>query len=61
MVLKGRTRITRSKTSYTQYVTIPAAIVKDSQYPFKAGEEVYIEVDPRGVIIIRKKESDADE
>jgi hypothetical protein len=55
VVLKGETRITRSKTSYTQYVTIPSWIVRDSQYPFKEGEEVEIHVDPVGRIEIRKK------
>jgi hypothetical protein len=44
MVLKARTRILQSRNSKTQYVTIPAAMVNDSQYPFKAGEAVEIEV-----------------
>ena len=55
MVLKGKTRITKSKNSYTQYVTIPSWIARDSQYPFKGGEEVEIYVDPTGRIEIRKK------
>ena len=56
MVLKGKTRITKSKNSYTQYVTIPSWIARDSQYPFKGGEEVEIYVDPiTQKIEIRKK------
>lgn len=46
MGLKGKTRITTSKNSYTQYITIPSWIARDSQYPFKGGEEVEIYVDP---------------
>lgn len=55
MVLKSKTKITGSKTSYTQYVSIPSAIVRDSQYPFKEGEEVEIHVEPSGSIVIEKK------
>ena len=56
MVLKGKTRITRSKNSYTQYITIPSWIARDSQYPFKGDEEVEIYVDPiTQKIEIRKK------
>ena len=57
MVLKSKTRITKSKNSYTQYITIPSWIARDSQYPFKGGEEVEIYVDPTTKKIeIRKKE-----
>lgn len=55
MVLEGKTKVTKSTTSYTQYITIPSAIVRDSQYPFTDGEEVEIYVDPNGRIEIRKK------
>jgi len=55
VVLKSKTKITGSKTSYTQYVSIPSAIVRDSQYPFKEGEEVEIHVEPSGSIVIEKK------
>jgi len=56
MVLKSKTKITGTKTSYTQYISIPSAIVRDSQYPFKQGEEVEIRVEPSGKIVIEKKE-----
>lgn len=55
MVLKGKTRITKSRNSYTQYITIPSWIARDSQYPFKGNEEVEIHVDPNGMILIKKK------
>ena len=57
MVLKHKTKITGSKTSYTQYVSIPSVLVRDSQYPFKEGEEVDIHIDPSGKIVIEKKEA----
>jgi hypothetical protein len=58
MVLKEKSRIIQSVKSYTQYVTIPSAIVRDSQYPFKKDDIIEIEVDPsRQIIIIRKGES----
>lgn len=46
MVLKAVTKIIQSGNSSTQYVTIPADVVKDSQYPFSANEEVEIQVMP---------------
>jgi hypothetical protein len=46
MVVKAKARIVQSRNSRTQYITIPADMVTDSQYPFKAGEAVEIEVVP---------------
>ena len=43
MILKERTRILNAKT---QYITIPSAMVSDSQYPFEANDEVEIEIVP---------------
>jgi len=56
MVLKEKTKITGSKTSYTQYISIPSALVRDSKYPFKEGEEVEIRIERCGRIVIEKKE-----
>ena len=57
MALEGKTKILNSKKAHTQYITIPSYIVRDSQYPFKGDEEVYIYVDPQLKIIeIRKEE-----
>jgi hypothetical protein len=36
-------------------VTIPSAIVRDSQYPFKKNDEVEISVDPEEKTITIKK------
>jgi len=46
MVLRAVTKIIQSPNSSTQYLTIPADVVKDSQYPFSANEEVEIHVIP---------------
>ena len=46
MVLKGRSKIIQSRHARTQYITIPAVMVADSQYPFNGTEEVEIRVDP---------------
>lgn len=45
-MLKGKTKIIQSQHAKTQYITIPAMIVADSQYPFNGSEEVEITVDP---------------
>ena len=47
MVLKGKTKIIRSRHARTQYITIPAMMVADSQYPFNGTEDVEITVDPK--------------
>ena len=52
MVLEGETKITQSKNAHTQYITIPASIVRDSQYPFRANEKVKIIIDPYREIIM---------
>ena len=44
MVLKERTRILQSTNAKTQYITVPSVMVSDSQYPFKANDEVEIEM-----------------
>ena len=57
MVLEKETKIVQSRNARTQYIVIPADMVADSQYPFKAGERVRITVDPyRRMIIIRSTE-----
>lgn len=56
MALESTSKIIQSPKSYTQYLTIPSAIVRDSQYPFEDGEEVEIYVDPaQKIIVIAKK------
>jgi hypothetical protein len=57
MVLKARIRLSQSKKAWTQYITIPSAVVQDSQYPFKENEELHLEVEPStGVMVISQQE-----
>lgn len=46
MVLHAITKVIQSPNSRTQYVTIPADIVKDSQYPFSANQDVEVRIIP---------------
>ena len=58
MVLEVVTKIIQSPNAYTQYIVIPAAMVRDSQYPFRAGEKIRIRIDPvkRALIITSAEE-----
>lgn len=54
MVLEEETKIAQSRNAHTQYIVIPAAVVRDSQYPFKEGGRAKIIVDPyRKIMIVR--------
>ena len=56
MVLKTKIKISQSKKAWTQYITIPSAVVQDSQYPFTASDELHLEIEPsQGVLIISKE------
>ena len=44
MVLKVQSKVIKSPNSNTQYITIPADLVKDSQYPFRGNEFVEIRI-----------------
>jgi|GEM_PF-1031336 len=57
MVLETEAKIVQSKNARTQYIVIPADMVADSQYPFKANERIRIIIDPyRKMMIIRSFE-----
>jgi len=57
MVLEEETKIVQSRNAHTQYIVIPAVMVRDSQYPFKADERVRITIDPyRKMMVIRSVE-----
>jgi len=57
MVLEEETKVIQSRNAHTQYLVIPADVVRDSQYPFREGEIVRITVDPyRRMMIIRSVE-----
>jgi len=47
LTLKVETRILENKQAKTQYITIPARVVQDSQYPFKANDTVELEIEPQ--------------
>ncbi|MFB0568843.1 MAG: hypothetical protein ACETV0_04435 [Nitrososphaeria archaeon] len=64
VVLQGTTRLLKSiskvktkKTSpviYERYlVHIPSKIASDSLFPFRPGEELSIDVDPNGKVVLR--------
>jgi len=64
VVLEGTTRLLKSTSKvktrksgpvvYERYVVhIPSKIANDSLFPFQAGEELFIEVDPRGRLLLR--------
>lgn len=44
MVLTVKTKIVQSQNSNTQYITVPASLVKDSQYPFSSSQNVEIRI-----------------
>jgi len=63
MVLRGTTRLLRSTlkikgkrgkvTEYERFlIHISSAMARDSQFPFKAGQELTITVDPKGKILL---------
>lgn len=52
MVLTGKATLNRSLTARTQYLTIPADLAKDSQYPFKPGEKLMVRIFPEARAMI---------
>jgi len=55
MVLKAETKILKNPDANTQYITIPASMTLDSQYPFKPNEKVELEIDgTKQVLIVRR-------
>jgi len=52
MVLEEETKLVKSPNAYTQYLIIPSAVVRDSQYPFKDGGKVKIRVDVQKEMLI---------
>lgn len=57
MVFKMETKITQNKNIQTQYVTIPASIIRASRYPFKVNKKVKIITNPyhKNIIIASDK------
>lgn len=56
VVIHVVSRIVKSQKSNTHYLTIPADMVVDSQYPFQDGDEVEIIINPKTKTLeVRKK------
>ena len=56
MVLRTKIKLSQSKKAHTQYISIPSAVVQDSQYPFKGGEMLSLVIDPNEGWIILSRE-----
>ena len=52
---KGISKINKHPKANTMYLTIPADIVKEKNFPFKSGEKVKLELDKKQQIIIISK------
>jgi len=52
MVITAKSKILKNPDANTQYITIPASMTLDSQYPFKPNELVDLEVDGENKILI---------
>ena len=55
MTLEGVTTLYQHPNAKTMYVTIPANMAVDSQFPFKAGDTVIVELCASKLIIRRKQ------
>jgi hypothetical protein len=57
MTLECRIKIKQNRDAHTQYLIIPSSMVQDSQYPFKANEEVEVIVDAtKETIVVERLE-----
>ena len=60
-VLAGEAKLYKHPKSQTMYVTIPAKVVQDSTFVFKAGQKVSIKYNPETkTIVIEKIEEKAE-
>lgn len=58
MTLQGESKLFRHGKADTMYVTIPAAIVKDSAFTFKEGQRVKVRFDPKTRTVVIKAHKD---
>lgn len=56
MVLRTKVKVSQSKKAYTQYLSIPSAVVQDSQYHIEGDEELNLIIEPTLNIMILSKE-----
>ncbi|HEX2066258.1 MAG TPA: hypothetical protein VHI93_05530 [Candidatus Thermoplasmatota archaeon] len=54
MVLEGKARIIQSEASRT-VIRLSQEIVKDSQFPFKPGDDLTVRIDPDGKRLVLEK------
>jgi len=45
MTTEGKGRLVSAGRAKTKYISIPAAVVSDSQFPFEEGEDLRIVID----------------
>ncbi|WP_169743670.1 hypothetical protein [Methanolacinia paynteri] len=55
MVLVGNGKITSAGKTNTKYLSVPAKLVMDSNFPFEEGEQVKITIDPQNKRLIVEK------
>lgn len=55
MVLVGNGKITSAGKTNTKYLSVPAKLVMDSNFPFEEGEQVKITIDPQNKRLIAEK------
>ena len=59
-MLSGRSKIYKHPKADTLYLTIPSKMAMDSKFPFKAGDEVFLElvepVDGEVKLLVRKND-----
>lgn len=58
MTTSHQSRVFASGNATTLYVTIPAQIVSDSQFPFKTDDEVTVTIDGDNLLITPTKDGD---
>ena len=59
-MLKKKSRIIKVKGQTTALLTIPADLVKDSQFPFRVPEDVIVRIDGKR-LIVEKVQGDRDD
>ncbi len=56
--LVNRPRISKGKKYDSYFVYIPSEVARDSNFPFKHGDDVIVKIDPANRQIIIKKSED---
>ncbi len=55
MAMEGKGRIVSQGRAQTRYLTIPASVAADSNFPFEDGETVIVKIDDTGEFLIVEK------